>query len=193
VTDADVRHVTDTLGNTPAYMCDGLWDIRIRNGPMKELVPSLELGMNIMHFVLRPQARPIFPDFEAWADPMLGRLQHARLRADPAHRAGLDRLLEDLMQYEQVREFWNERLKVGFDPIGDTRRVRPPDPSSPDGLGEPIEVELYSTTPPSKSEDWRIMCVTRLDRPTQPGERADQDPNFWWRVGPKRADRHGTA
>lgn len=181
VTDADRHHLNVTLRTTPAYMCDGLWDIRIRNQPMAELVPDLVPGMNIMDYVLRPEGRAIFPDFEAWADPMLAHLQTARIRAaDPAYRADLDRLLNDLLRYPEVERFWDERQRIGFDPVGDKRRLRVPDPSSPDRLGETIHVRLYGMIPPGKQEGWRLMVVTREDRPEQPGRDADPDPGFWF-------------
>jgi hypothetical protein len=148
---------------------------------MAELVPDLVPGMNIMDYVLRPEGRAIFPDFEGWADPMLAHLQTARIRAtDPAYLANLDRLLNDLLRYEDVERFWNERQRIGFDPVGDIRRLRVPDHSSASGLGETIQVRLYGMIPPGKQEGWRLMVVTRDDLPEQRGRDADPDPGFWF-------------
>lgn len=191
VLEADLHHLNVTLGRSPAYIADGLWDLRARNEALKELVPELEPGMNIMDFILRSErGRAIFPDFEAWATPMLAHLYTALLQArNPGYKAGLELLLEDLLSDERIAAAWKECQRIGFDPIGDRRSLRPPDPCTPDGLGEPIDVELYRTTPPGKPEGWRVMCVTRCDRPEEPGRAADPDPEFWWRKGPRSAEQ----
>lgn len=182
VTTADRHHLNWTLKD-PSYLNDGYWDLRYRNPGFRRLIPELQPGMNVLEFVLvSARGRQIFPDLESWAAPMLGELRAAMFRArDPKHRAGLERLAEDLLRHREVAEIWEGRPSITLSPNGNIRWMRPADPRAPDGLGPLVRVQLYVTEPIGRPPGWRFMSVTRLDEVEQADYDLDEeDYDFWF-------------
>jgi hypothetical protein len=165
ITEADRHHLHHTLRDTPSYLSDEFWGVRLMNAALRRMVPELSPGMNIMHFVLASEpGRRIFTDYEGWAVPMLHQLRTAFLAAqEPDYRAGLERLIEDVLQDPDVARLWESEQSIDISPNGEVRWIRPADPAAPDGLGEPVPLRLYVTAPIGHPFGWRFMSVTLLD------------------------------
>ena len=165
ITEADRHHLHHTLRETPSYLSDEFWDVQLMNAALRAMVPSLSPGMNIMHFVLASRTgRRIFTDYEGWAVPMLHQLRTAFLAAqEPGYRAGLEKLIENVLQDPDVARLWESEQSIDVSPNGEVRWIRPADPAAPDGLGEPIPLRLYVTAPIGHPFGWRFMSVTPLD------------------------------
>lgn len=165
ISEADRHHLHHTLRETPSYLSDEFWEVRLINAALRTMVPDLLPGMNIMHFVLASEpGRRIFPDYEALAVPMLHQLRTAFLAArEPGQRAGLEELIESVLQDPDVARLWEGERSIDIFPNGEVRWIRPADPDAPDGLGGPIPFRLYATAPIGHPLGWRFISVTPLD------------------------------
>ena len=144
---------------TPWYICDELWDIRATNAVMTEMVPQLIPGVNVMEFVLaHPAAQRICVDwYEKWAAPMVHQLRSTLSHSTRERREGLLAVARSCCAANPpIEALWAREVDLRLSPNGDRRGLRPADPDSPDGLGEPIELMLYGMAPLNRPM-WRAI------------------------------------
>lgn len=175
----DVSYLQDTLA-APSYLGDPYWDMRARNRAMAALVPRFRPGINIFEYVLiDPEAREILVDWEAWALRMIMQLRSTLLKSTGLRKQGLAAIARGCRGDKDVARLWEVELEPRLSPNGEVRLLRPPDPSSPTGLGEPIRVTLYSTAPASKPQ-WRYMSLIPLDPLPAAPEPPQEDETRWF-------------
>jgi hypothetical protein len=150
---------------TPWYVVDELWDVRALNRAMARMVPHLIPGMNVMEYVLtHPVAQLALVDwYEQWATPMVHQLRSTLAVSTGERREGLLAVARACtLANPRIAELWNQGFDTRLSPNGDRRGMRPADPTSPDGLGEPVEILLYGMSPLNRPL-WRAMWIFAAD------------------------------
>jgi hypothetical protein len=159
---ADVEYLNGTLA-APSYLGDPYWDMRARNPAMAAMVPRFRPGINIIEYVLTdPEARDVLVDWDAWAIRMVMQIRSTLLKSTGVRKEGLAAIARRCRADDAVAPLWDVELEPRLSPNGEIRLLRPADPSSPTGLGEPVRIKLYSTVPASKTQ-WRYMSLIPLD------------------------------
>ncbi|WP_370949647.1 helix-turn-helix domain-containing protein [Amycolatopsis sp. cg5] len=100
---AEVQHLLDSWGSTPAYVRDRWFDVLMANKAAMVLAPMYHPGRNLVRDVFcDPATRRLFPDWPDIAAQTVAALRAAADPRDPRTAA----LVEDLQANEEFRALW---------------------------------------------------------------------------------------
>ncbi|WP_207945406.1 helix-turn-helix domain-containing protein [Actinomadura sp. 7K534] len=170
---AEIQHLLDSWGDTPAYVRDRRFDVLAANKAAVALAPMYRPGRNLVREVfLDPAARSLFPDWPDIAEQTVAALRATADLRDPRTAA----LVSELQHHDHFRSLWT---RYDVRPSrNETKRFDHPD-AGPLTLSrqtltiagaEDQAIIVYQPEPGSASADAlaKLLQSERLPRPQTP-------------------------